>query len=383
MLWRKYPYVEQVDERDCGVAALSMILENFGSHYSLAHLRELAKTDMEGTTALGIVSAAESLGLSAKSIKTTVDLLDVVDIPFPFIVHVIKNKQTFHYYVIYKISKKYVYIGDPDPDVGRTKVRREKFLEEWSGVAFFFSEKVDFKKHKEPKGSLWDYLPILAKQKKLILNIILASLVLTMISIAGSYYFQGIIDNFIPNLATSLLGTISVGLIFAYVFEQVLSYGQNLLLSILGQRLSINIVLSYIRHIYELPLSFFSTRRTGEIVSRFTDANTIIDALASTILSAFLDIWVVFVLGMVLFLQDSTLFLITLCAIPMYVAVIMIFVKLFEQYNQETMQSNAILNSSIIEDINGIETIKSLNAEEQTYDRVDREFVDLLKKSFS
>ena len=66
-----------------------------------------------------------------------------------------------------------------------------------------------------------------------------------------------------------------------------LSFAQDYLLIVLGQRLSIDVILSYIKHVFHLPVSFFATRRTGEIVSRFTDANSIIDALASTIISIF------------------------------------------------------------------------------------------------
>ncbi|MCM8651821.1 ABC transporter transmembrane domain-containing protein, partial [Lactiplantibacillus sp. E932] len=78
------------------------------------------------------------------------------------------------------------------------------------------------------------------------------------------------------------------------------------LLAVLGQRLSIEIILGYIRHVFELPMSFFATRRTGEIVSRFTDASKIIDALASTIVSLFLDVSIVIIMGAILVIQNMT-----------------------------------------------------------------------------
>lgn len=129
-------------------------------------------------------------------------------------------------------------------------------------------------------------------------------------------------------------------------------------------------------------MSFFSTRRTGEIVSRFTDASKIIDALASTILSMFLDIWIVLGVGTVLAIQNVHLFAMTLIAVPFYIIVILIFQRPFEKMNRDAMESNAKLSSSIIEDLNGIETIKSLTSEQQSYMQVDIEFADLLKKSF-
>jgi competence factor transporting protein len=179
------------------------------------------------------------------------------------------------------------------------------------------------------------------------------------------------------------LGVISVGLVVVYALQQLLSYAQEYLLIILGQRLSIDVILSYIRHVFHLPMSFFATRRTGEIVSRFTDANSIIDALASTILSIFLDVSIVVVVSVVLFSQNVYLFFISLLALPIYTLIIFAFMKPFEKMNQEVMESNAILSSSIIEDINGIETIKSLTSEKQRYQKIDREFVDYLQKSFA
>lgn len=130
-------------------------------------------------------------------------------------------------------------------------------------------------------------------------------------------------------------------------------------------------------------MDFFATRKTGEIVSRFNDANKIIDALASTIISIFLDVGIVIIMGTVLAIQNGTLFLITLISLPVYVVIIWVFSKPFERLNQKEMESGSVLNSSIIEDIHGIETIKALTSENQRYSKIDSEFVDYLKKSLS
>ena len=226
-------------------------------------------------------------------------------------------------------------------------------------------------------------MPILFKQRGLITNIVLATLLVTLINIVGSYYLQSIIDSYVPDQMRSTLGIISIGLVIVYILQQILSYAQEYLLLVLGQRLSIDVILSYIKHVFHLPMSFFATRRTGEIVSRFTDANSIIDALASTILSIFLDVSTILIISLVLFSQNITLFFISLLALPIYTVIIFAFMKPFEKMNRDTMEANAVLSSSIIEDINGIETIKSLTSESQRYQKIDKEFVDYLKKSFT
>ena len=378
----KHTFVPQIDARDCGVAALASIAKFYGSDFSLAHLRELAKTNKEGTTALGIVKAANEMGFETRPVQADKTLFDMSDVPYPFIVHVNKEGKLQHYYVVYQTKKDYLIIGDPDPSVKITKMSKERFFSEWTGVAIFLAPKPSYQPHKDKKNGLLSFLPLIFKQKSLIAYIVLSSLLVTIINIGGSYYLQGILDEYIPNQMKSTLGIISIGLIITYILQQAMSFSRDYLLTVLSQRLSIDVILSYIRHIFELPMSFFATRRTGEIISRFTDANSIIDALASTILSLFLDVSILILVGGVLLAQNPNLFLLSLISIPIYMFIIFSFMKPFEKMNHDVMQSNSMVSSAIIEDINGIETIKSLTSEENRYQNIDSEFVDYLEKSF-
>lgn len=378
----KHTFVPQIDARDCGVAALASIAKFYGSDFSLAHLRELAKTNKEGTTALGIVKAADEMGFETRTVQADKTLFDMSDVPYPFIVHVNKEGKLQHYYVVYQTKKDYLIIGDPDPSVKITKMSKERFFSEWTGVAIFLAPKPSYQPHKDKKNGLLSFLPLIFKQKSLIAYIVLSSLLVTIINIGGSYYLQGILDEYIPNQMKSTLGIISIGLIITYILQQAMSFSRDYLLTVLSQRLSIDVILAYIRHIFELPMSFFATRRTGEIISRFTDANSIIDALASTILSLLLDVSILILVGGVLLAQNPNLFLLSLISVPIYMFIIFSFMKPFEKMNHDVMQSNSMVSSAIIEDINGIETIKSLTSEENRYQNIDSEFVDYLEKSF-
>ena len=382
MKFRKKHYRPQMDQMDCGVASLAMVFGYFGSYYSLASLRELAKTTTNGTTALGLVKVAEELGFETQAIQADMSLFDLPDLTFPFIVHVLKEGELLHYYVVTGRDKENIYIADPDPGIRLTKLSLERFEKEWTGTSIFMAPSPNYKPHQEKRQGLTSFLPILINQKGLIINIILATFLVTLINIVGSY-LQSIIDTYVPNQASSTLSIISICLVIVYALQQILSFAQDYLLIVLGQRLSIDVILSYIKHVFHLPVSFFATRRTGEIVSRFTDANSIIDALASTIISIFLDISTVLIISIILFLQNSSLFFISLLGLPIYAAIIFAFMKPFEKMNRDTMEANATLSSSVIEDINGIETIKSLASEKTRYQKIDREFVDYLKKSFT
>lgn len=120
----KRTFVPQIDTRDCGVAALASIAKFYGSDFSLAHLRELAKTNKNGTTALGIIKAANKIGFQSKAIQANMSLFDLEDVPYPFIVHVNKKGKLPHYYVVYQSHKKHLIIGDPDPSVKVTKIKK-------------------------------------------------------------------------------------------------------------------------------------------------------------------------------------------------------------------------------------------------------------------
>ncbi|MBM7616932.1 ATP-binding cassette subfamily C protein/competence factor transporting protein [Weissella uvarum] len=382
----QFKYISQVDERDCGAACLAMITKSYNHNVSISTIRDLEKTDLNGSTALGIKKAAESLGFETKAIKADMSLFDdYKEIPYPFIAHVEKmddGELIEHYYVVYKATKLYIYIADPDPDVKKRKMSYKQFSKEWTGVALFFAPSPEFKPNTDKQAGFKSFFPIIFKQKGLVTNIVVASLIVTLISIAGSYFLQILIDDYIPNGMFTTLSIMAVGLITAYVFQQIMSYVQQYLLIVLGQRLSIDLILSYVKHLFELPMNFFYTRRVGEITSRFNDANTIIEAVASSILSMLLDVGIVLIMAVVLFAYNADMFLISVLAIPIYAIVMYLFAKPFHQYNMDEMKSGASLESSIIESLNGMETIKALGAEENSYDKVDKDYVHFLKRSF-
>lgn len=250
-MFKKNIYIAQVDENDCGVAALAMILKNYGSKYSIARLRNIAKTNKEGTTALGLVKAAQKLHFETKAIQADMRLFEEKNIPYPFIAHVIKDKAIEHYYVVLGCTQKYILIADPDPTVKIKKMSYNDFASQWTGVALFFVPTSEYKPEKIDKnGSLFSFVPVLFKQKRLVVNIILAAFLITIISILGSYFLQTVIDTYIPNNMNNTLAIISLGLIILYIFQSMFTYSRDFLLSILGQRLSIDIILGYIRHIF-------------------------------------------------------------------------------------------------------------------------------------
>ena len=372
--------IHQQDEKDCGVACIAMILKNYKTEIPIHKLRDFSGTDLDGTSAFGLKKTFEKLNFECLAIQADDSVWKEKELPLPLIAHILIDDSFMHYVVVYDVKGDFLYIADPAK--GRYKQSIESFQKVWTGVLLLPTPKESYKSSKEKVAGLSSFLPIIWHQKSLVFHIILASIFITFFGIGTSYYFQGILDYFIPNQALSTLNVVSAGLIIIYLFRVLFEYSRSYLLVLLGQRMSMSIMLEYFKHVHSLPMNFYSTRKSGEIISRFLDANKIIDALASATLSIFIDIGMVIIVGTTLAIQNVTLFLITLVSIPFYLLSIISFVKSYEKANQEEMGAGATLNSSIIESLKGIETIKAYNGELKVYHRVDNEFIKLMKKSF-
>lgn len=378
----KVQYIPQTNEPDCGVAALAMILNYYGTTMTLSRIRRLTKTSKKGTTALGIVKAAEKLNLHTEAIQGDMSLFEEKNISYPFIVHVLKDKKLLHYYVVLGREKNGdLLIADPDPSVRLRKMRLKEFQKEWTNVAIFFWPSKEYIPYKEKESVFSTFIPLLQKNKKMIFAITLFSFVIVIINIISAFFLQFVIDQIIPHELRNPLKIIALGLIVLYVFQSIFTYLQDIFLAILSQNFSKDIVMGYIKHVFSLPMSFFSTRKTGDIISRFNDANKIIDALSSTVMSLFLDLSVITITAVIIIIQNGQLALLTMMLVPLYVIIILSFSKKFEKLNQKQMESNASLSSTLFEDIRGIETIKSSSGENKRFTIFKGTFFESLKRN--
>ncbi|RBS31201.1 hypothetical protein EB19_01827 [Enterococcus faecium] len=377
---KKIKLVKQHDEKDCGVACLSMILNTYGTRVPISKLRLMSGTNNQGTSAFGLVQALNTFKFKTEVFQTDDSIWKEKKLPFPFIAHVIIDEAYFHYVVVYGMKKGKLLLADPAK--GKLKKTPEEFATEWTGIVLTAIPKDDYLPVQDESNGLFSFLPLLASHKKTISGIVLLSFILTGFGIIGSYYFQIIIDQIVPSKSVNLLEIISIGLLSMYVIQTLFQYFKQYLLIKLGQHLSSSIMLRYFNHVLHLPMNFFSTRKSGEIISRFLDATKIIDALANATLSLFLDASMVLLIGTALFLQNRLLFLISLATVPIYAIIVFLFMKPFDRTNENQMEAGAMVNSQIIESLKGIETIKSFNATDKVFDKVQKQFQELMEKSF-
>ena len=101
-------------------------------------------------------------------------------------------------------------------------------------------------------------------QKNLIIHIFIASLIYTILGILAAFYFKVLVDDILPDSLMKTLTTLSIGIIVLNIFKVILNAFRTHLLLYLSQKLDIALLLGYYRHVLELPMNFFGTRKVGE-----------------------------------------------------------------------------------------------------------------------
>ena len=376
----KYTCIKQHDITDCGAACLATVSRQYGFKTSITKIRQIAGTDKLGTNAYGMVKAAEQLGFTAKAVKGNQDAF-FSEFPLPAVAHVVREGGLLHYVVIHKITKSKVVIADPAK--GIIKISPEEFFKEWTGILILMVPAQTFKKGKETKNIFERFWGLLLPQKKLVFDVFLASMVITVLGILGAFYFQAIIDDILPAEITKTLTVLSIGVILLQLFSVLLSVMRSQLLIYLSQKLDIALLLGYYDHVLKLPMNFFGTRKVGEIISRFQDASAIRDVISNATLTVMIDTIMAVAGGLILFFKNKVLFAIALFMVIIYGVLVLIFNKPYKKANEKQMEDNAQLTSYLVESLNGIQTVKAFNGERIVRTETEFKFIKLLRSIFS
>lgn len=386
----RYYCVKQHDITDCGAACLATIARQNGYRISISKIREIAGTDKQGTNAFGVIKAAEQLGFSANGVKGDKEAF-FSGFPLPCIAHMVVKGNLLHYVVVHKITKKQVIIADPGRGIvnltpkeffGETARGGKPPEYQWTGILILLVKSESFVRGKETKGLFQRFWRLLLPQKKLIVHIFLASLVYTALGIAGAFYYKALMDDILPDGLIRTLTTLSVGVIFLNIFKVVLDAVRSHLLLYLSQKLDISLLLGYYRHVLELPMNFFGSRKIGEIVSRFNDASNVRDAISGATLTIMIDTFMAAAGAVILYMQNAKMFGIAVIMVFLYAVIVVSFRKGYDKWNRSQMEDNAQLTSYLVESLNGMQTVKAFNAERRANRETESRFIKLLRSVF-
>lgn len=374
---RKYYCMKQQDMRDCGPACLATIAKQYGLTMSIAKIREYAGTDLHGTTVYGMVQAAEKIGFRANAAKIEKEEDLFANLPTPFIAHVIKDGLLLHFVVVHKITNEYIVVADPGQ--GLIQYKPEQFTKIWSNVVIFLTPTDQFEKGDMTKGLFKRFWGLIKVQKGLLAGIFIASIFITMLGIAGSFYYKFLIDDILPNHLAENLNQLSIAILVLLSFKALTEFLRKNLFIHVAQNIDIPLMLGYYEHVIKLPMGFFSTRKVGEIVSRFHDGDKIRNAISSVTLTLMIDVLMAVIGGVILYMQNAMLFFVCFVPIVLYLMLVFGFQSKLKKVNQDVMEDNAKLSSYLVESLEGIETVKAFSGETTVRQNTKRRFLSFMK----
>ena len=371
--------IKQHDITDCGAACLASICAFYGLRFPVSRIRQYAFTDKKGTNVLGLVQAANKLGLSAKGVRAVSEALDVI--PKPAIAHLIVKEVLHHYVVVYKVTKTHITYMDPADGLMHNKVR-EEFEKEWTNVLVLMEPDESFRVGNEKKSIVSQFFSLLAPHKSVMFQAIFGALVYSILGLSTSVYIGNITDYVLVDKNINLLNLMGILMIVILLLRTFIGSMKSILALKTGQRIDAALILGYYKHLLTLPQQFFDTMRVGEIISRVNDAVKIRNFINNVSLDLVVDVMILFFTSCLMFVYSWKLAAVTLLSAPLFFLVFLGFNRLNKKYQRRIMESAADLESQLVESINSISTIKRFGIEEYANLKTEARFVHLLKNMF-
>lgn len=370
---KKFPHYKQPDYKDCGPTCLRIIAKHYGKIIPLQQIRNLSETTREGSSLLGLSDAAENIGFKTLGVKIDFPTLKE-EVPLPCIVH--WNK--YHFVVVYKIDKNNtIYVSDPA--YGLITYTKEEFIRFWignnadetteEGITLLLETTPDFSQNEWEKDNtprsfsfLYRYL---FKYKGLLSQLIVGLIGASILSLLFPFLTQSIVDIGIQNQDINFIYLILLAQLMLFLGQTGIEVIRSWILLHLSTRINISIVSDFFIKLMKLPISFFDTRMTGDIMQRINDHSRIEQLLTNTSLNTLFSLINILVFSVVLIFYNVWLFAVFLVGSLIYLLWILFFLKRRKELDYKRFSQMAEEQSTVIELVNGMQEIKMHNAEKQ------------------
>ena len=368
---KKFPHYKQSDKKDCGPTCLKITAKHFGKLISVQELRKLTETTRAGSSLLGLSEAAEKIGFKSLGVKISLEKLK--EAPLPCILHWNKN----HYVVLYKIKKGIFYVSDPA--YGLLKYTQEDFIKNWignnanetteEGVALlleptpkFYDSKFDIEEKSLGFSFLFKYL---FRYKKLLIQLVVGLLAGSLLQLIFPFLTQSIVDVGINNQDIHFIYLILFAQLALFLGKTAVQVIRGWILLHLSARINISLVSDFFIKLMNLPISFFDTRMTGDILQRINDHKRIERILTTSSLNVLFSLMNLIIFSLVLAYYNWQIFGIFLIGSVFYFLWITIFLKKRRDLDYKRFSQVSQEQSKVIELVNGMQEIKLHNAEKQ------------------
>ena len=367
----KFPHYKQSDSKDCGPTCLRIIAKHYGKSISIQKVRTLAETVRSGSSLMGLSDAAESIGF--KTIGVRIPLKRLIEAPLPCILHWNKN----HFVVLYQIKKGVFHISDPA--YGLLKFNQKEFLKSWIGnnsnenteegialllepTAKFYDDQWDDEVEKINLKYLTRYL---VRYKSFLWQLVFGLVASSFLQLIFPFLTQSIVDVGIQNQDINFVYLILFAQLTLFIGRTSIEVIRSWILLHLSTRINISIVSDFFIKLMKLPIAFFDTRMTGDILQRINDHRRIERLLTTSSLNVLFSMVNLLIFGVVLAYYSLFIFLIFLVGSILYFSWILIFLRKRASLDYKRFSQVSQEQSKVIELINGMQTIKLNNAEKR------------------
>ncbi len=371
---RRFPHLYQIDEMDCGASSLAIVCRYYGKAISLARIRQLVHTGVDGASLKAICEGANELGLAARAVKASPAGLG--QLPLPAIVHWDGN----HWVVLYDVDDRHVKISDPA--VGKRRMKRADFEARWSGYAALFDYTDRFATNPEARPGISWLFPFFRPYSSLLLQAAALALIVSLLQMVIPVFTQVIVDRVLVERDVNLLNVLVLGMGVVIVFTLAATVVQRYLLSFTAVRVDAATLDFLTRRLLSLPMSYFNTRRTGDIQRRLAGIWQVREFIVEHGVAALTAVAQLLASIALMAVYSPMLTLVFLSTVPLFVLLMRYASsRLFPLY-AELEEVHGRYQSFQIDAIKGIETVKALGAEHSFRDLMLRQFHGVVRKRF-
>lgn len=371
---RSVPFVAQIDATDAGPAALGMVCRHFGRKVSLARIRQLVNTGVDGVSLRSICHAASELGLAARSLKLTPAHLETM--PLPAIAHWGGD----HWVVVYDADATSVRVMDPA--LGRRRMSREEFVRRWTGYVALFDYTSAFDQAPLAPGAGW-LLPIVRPYRAIIVKALWLAVIVSALTMALPIFTQVAVDRVVVEHDVALLNLMMIGMGATVAFLLVSMLVQRYLLSFAAVRIDAASLDFLTQRLLALPLSYFSSRRTGDIQRRLDGLRQVREFVVREGINGVTAIAQLVASLTLMFIYSPTLALVFLATSPLYGILMFASYRWLRPTLNELEDAFSRYKSYQIDAIKGIESVKALGGESTFRELMLQQFLAVAGKQFS
>ena len=368
---KHFPHYIQHDAMDCGPTCLRMVAAYYGKRYSLEGLREKSFITREGVSMLGISEAAEKIGF--RSICVQVGYEKLQEAPLPCIIH--WNQQ--HFVVVYKLNDKHVWVADPG--AGKLKYTKEEFCNCWlssrkneedTGVALLLEPTPEFytiedegdEVNRKGFSFLYSYLrPYRGLVGQLLLGLLLGSMIQLMLP----FLTQSVVDFGINNQNLGFIYLVLIAQLMLSFSSSAVDFIRGWILLHLGTRINIALISDFLIKLMKMPIAYFDSKMTGDILQRINDHKRIQDFLTGSSLSVIFSVFNIIIFGIVLLVYSGMIFLIFMGGSTLYVTYVWLFMKKRAELDHKRFAQQSANQSTVVQLVNGMQEIKLSACEQQ------------------